>query len=330
VARRILVTGATGLVGNNITRQLLAAGIKPRVQMRDKEIPRSFVGLEVDFARGDVCDASFMIRACQGIDCVIHAAGFVHLGRSLMEQHQAVNVEGTRNVARAALAAKVRMIHVSSCDAIGVRSLREPADEETPLAPPIRCNYVLSKRAAEQVVLEEMARGLDVVITNPAFMLGPWDWKPSSGRMLLEVASGRGRLAPRGHFSVCDVRDVAAAIIRSIELGQTGRRYILAGTTMSYLDAWRMFAEITGARKPLGRPGPALFWIGGKLGDLYGKVVGKEPDLNSGAVALAKLPKHYSSARAQRELGYQTRPAVESVRDAWNWFLEYGYARARP
>ena len=321
------VTGATGLVGNNVTRLLLERGYRVKVLVRGESLPRSLAGLDVQRVSGDIRDSESLSAACGDVDCVIHAAGFVHIGRGRTQEHQAINVEGTRHMAQAARAAGARMIHVSSCDALGVESLKKPADEDTPLAKPISCSYVVSKRAAEQVVLEERARGLDAVIVNPSFMLGPWDWKPSSGRMLLEVARGRGLFAPRGYFSVCDVRDVAAAILEAVGKGQSGRRYILAGQTMSYKQAWRLFARITGGRRPLFCPGPLMLWAAGRLGDLYGHVTGQEPDLNSGALALARLPKNYSSDRARRELGYVSRPVEESARDAWNWFVEYGYAQ---
>ena len=174
-------------------------------------------------------------------------------------------------------------------------------------------------------MLEEQTRGLDVVIVNPAFMLGPWDWKPSSGRMLLEIARGRGLFAPRGTVSVCDVRDVAAGILAAAEKGQTGRRYILAGQTISYLDAWRLFARVTGSRRPWGCPGPVALWVAGQVGDLVTRITGHEPDVNSAAIALARLPKHYSSQRARRELDYQNRALEETVQDTWNWFQQYGY-----
>lgn len=329
MARTFLVTGATGLVGNNVTRLLLEQGSRAKVLVRGESMPQSLAGLDVELVRGDLGDPDGLAAACRGVDCVIHAAGFVQLGRGRAPEHQAINVEGTRHVACAARSAGARMIHVSSCDALGVGSLKQPADEDTPLKKPVRCAYVLSKRAAEQVLLKECASGLDAVIVNPGFMLGPWDWKPSSGRMLLAVAQGRGLFAPRGHFSVCDVRDVAAGILSAVEQGLPGRRYILAGQTMSYLEAWRLFAEITGGRRPLFRPGPLILRAAGRLGDLYGWATGQEPDLNSGALALARLPKNYSSERARRELGYVTRPVEQSARDAWNWFLEYGYAQRR-
>ena len=240
-----LVTGATGLLGNNVVRLLLDRGESVRALVRESSDPRPLEGLEVETVLGDVCDATSVLRACDGADVVVHSAGFVHVGWSRQDLHRAINVEGARNVAKAASEVGARMIHVSSVDALGIGSMRKPADEGTPLAKPVPCVYVITKREAEQVVLEAVKRGLDGVIVNPGFMLGPWDWKPSSGRMLLEVAKGRALFAPRGRFSVCDVRDVAAGILAAMERAQTGRRYIMAGDSITYLKAWRLFAEVS-------------------------------------------------------------------------------------
>ncbi|MHC4405044.1 MAG: NAD-dependent epimerase/dehydratase family protein [Planctomycetota bacterium] len=321
-----LVTGATGLLGNNIVRHLLDGGRPARVLVRESSSRRPLEGLDVEVARGDVCDAESVRRAVEGAGCVIHSAGYVQLGRSRLDLHRAVNVEGTRNVAEAARAASVRMIHVSSVDALGVRSVEEPADEQTPVNHRVRCNYVITKREAEQVVLEEVERGLDGVIVNPGFMLGPWDWKPSSGQMLLEVARGKAILAPRGWYSVCDARDVAAATVAAVERGRTGRRYILAGFNMSYLEAWRLFAEVSGARRPWGNAPVFAMRMAGWAGDLWRLLSRKEPNVNSGAVALARLPKCFTSRRAEEELSYRTRPFRQSAQDAWDWFRENEYA----
>jgi dihydroflavonol-4-reductase len=325
----ILVTGATGLVGNNVVRRLIERGVPVRALARPGFDPRVFAELGVQIAAGDICSPDDMRRACQDVSGVIHSAGYVQLGWSRFDTYRTVNVEGTRNVATAAREAGVRMVHVSSCDAIGVRSLAEPADEETPFAARAPIPYAVTKHEAERVVLDEVGSGLDAVIVNPAFMLGPWDWKPSSGRMLLAVARGQGWFAPPGHFNVCDVRDVADGILAALDRGQNGRRYILGGETMSYLNAWRLFAEVTGARRPLCRIGPVVTRVAGWTGDLWGKLSGHEPDVNSAALALSRLPKHYTSDRARRELGYEPRPFRQSVEDAWAWFTAHGYANAR-
>lgn len=326
VSNLTLVTGATGLVGNNVVRQLLARGDSVRVLTRDSSDPRPLDGLDVQRNVGDVRDPDSILRACEGVGAVVHAAGFVHIGRSNLDVHRAINVEGTRNVAQAARACGVRMVHVSSSDAVGIGSLDEPADEDTPAAGDFGCTYTITKREAEQVVREEISRGLEAVIVNPSFMLGPWDWKPSSGRMLLEVAQGKAWLAPRGHFSVSDVRDVAAGILSAMERGTVGRRYLLSGTTLSYYDAFQLFADVTGGRRPVWSPGPVVSLVGGWLGDLGTLLTGKESDVNSAAIRVARLPKAYSCRRAQEELGYTTRSVEESTRDAWDWFREYGYA----
>jgi dihydroflavonol-4-reductase len=322
-----LVTGPTGLVGNNVVRMLLDRGETVRVLARETSAPRPLEGLDVEVVRGDVCDPHAVRRACDGAARVIHSAGYVQIGRRNLDRHRRVNVEGTRNVAEAARAGGARLVHVSSCDAVGIRSLEEPADEETPLSQRLPVPYVITKREAERVVLDQVGRGLDAVIVNPGFMLGPWDWKPSSGRMLLEVAAGKGLFAPRGWFSLCDVRDVAQGITAAIERGRAGRRYILAGVTFSYVDAWRLFAQATGARRPWCRAGPVMLRLAGWSGDLRARLTGREPEVNSGAIALARLPKSYTSARAENELGYRIRPTEETIRDAWAWFQEYGYAK---
>ncbi len=321
-----LVTGASGLVGNNIVRLLVERGEQIRVLSRGASDGRPYGQLDVQQVRCDIRDAEAVRRACDGVDRVIHAAAHVHIGWSGFQQHQTVNVEGARNVAAAALAAGVRLVHVSSVDTLGIGTRREPAHEESPPKGHVDCPYVVTKRAAEQALLELQQDGLDVVIVNPCYMLGPWDWKPSSGRMLLEIARGLGLFAPPGGNDFCDARDVAAGILLAAELGQTGRRYILTGEAFSYFEAWSLFAEVTGARQPQGVAWPWVQRAAGKFGDAWGRLCGKEPDINSAAVAIAGLPHHFCGARAQSELGFQHRPLRESAEDAWRWFREYGYA----
>lgn len=323
----VLVTGATGLLGNNVVRQLLQRGYRVRALVRESSDPRPLADLDVEIFQGDIRDADTVRRACHETCGVIHAAAYVQLGRGQLDLHRAINVEGTRHVAQAARGAGVRMIHVSSVDALGAGSVRKPADEDTPLTPPAPCAYAITKREAEQVVLNSVKRGLDAVIVNPGFMLGPWDWKPSSGQMLLEVATGLAVFAPHGCFSVCDVRDVAAGVVVAMQRAQRGRRYIMAGDSMTYFKAWQLFAEVSGVRQPWASVGPAMLWFAGKVGDLQTRLTGREPYVNSGAIALARRPKCYSSRRAAMELGYQTRPFRQTVQDAWRWFENHGFAR---
>ncbi len=320
-----LVTGATGLVGNNVVRMLLDRGEAVRVLARGGSVGRPLERLKVEICRGDIRDAQAVREACRGAQRVVHAAAEVRIGWTGLETHRAVNVEGTRHVVEAALGEGARLVHVSSVNALGLGSRQHPADEETPITNAVECPYVLTKREAEQVVLGAVARGLDAVIVNPVFMLGPWDWKPSSGQMLLKVATGWARLAPPGGNDFCDVRDVAAGILSAFERGTRGRRYILGGEPLSFLEAFRMFAEITNVQPPWRAAYPPGLWVIGRTGDLCTRLTGREPPWNSAAVAMSKLEHHYSSARAAAELGYQPRPARQAAEAAWQWFRDHGY-----
>ncbi len=320
-----LVTGATGLVGNNVVRRLLKHGQAVRVLARAGADARPLAGLDIEIARGDVRDRQAVAAAMQGVNQVIHAAGHVHIGWSDLDAARAINVEGTRHVAEAALATGARMVHVSSIDALGVLRRGDLGDENTAPSGGVLCPYVVTKRESEAVLLEVVGRGLHASIVNPGYMIGPYDWKPSSGRMLLQVARGWGLWAPLGANVFCDVRDVADAIRAALRQGQAGRRYILGGPLLSYFQAWRVFAKATGATPPVFPAGPLIRLGAGYFGDLVALLTGREPDVNSAAVRISAQRRNFSSARAEQELGYRPRPLEETAGDAWSWFRQNGY-----
>jgi dihydroflavonol-4-reductase len=323
-----LVTGATGLLGNNIVRALVQRARAVRVLVRENSDPRALEGLEVEKVYGDIRELAKVREACTGVETVIHSAGYVRIGWTNLQLARAINVQGSRNVAEAALEVGAKMVHVSTCDTMAPGQPGEPANEQTPGEKP-PCTYVTTKREGERAVLEKADDGLHVVVVNPGFMLGPWDWKPSSGRMLLEVAQRFTPAAPPGGMSLCDVRDVADAVLAAAEKGQPRRRYILAGHNMTYFKGWELFAQVAGAKPPLVEAGPIGLTMAGWFGDLWTHLSGREGDVNSAAIKMASVYHYYSSARAEAELGYRSRPAEVSVRDAWQWFVQHGYVGQR-
>ena len=324
---KYLVTGATGLLGNNIVRQLLESGGQVRVLSRSSSDKRPFAGLDVEQRIGDVTDADSVQKAVEGVDAVIHSAGHVQIGWSQLKEHQSANVEGTKVIAAAVRTAGVRLVHVSSVNALGLGRLDNPATEETALPGAILCPYVVTKRAGEVAVQKEIAQGLSAVIVYPGFMLGPWDWKPSSGKMLL--AARTAPLAPTGAFSVVDARDVAAAIVVAAESSALRGKYILAGHNVTYFEAWRKFAAAAGKRGPRFRAGPFNRWVGAWGGDFWGRVTGRAPNLNSAGMLMSCQQHCFSSAKAEKDLMYRIRPLGEIITDSWNWFVEYGYVKRK-
>ncbi len=291
---------------------------------------RSLAGLEVERVAGDLGDRAALRAAMASCDAVVHAAAAVWIGRTERAELERVNVAGTEAVCSAAEEMGIaRLVHVSSVDALGVGSLDRPADEDTPPNMGwLDCAYVDTKRAAEEVVLAHAAAGLDAVVVNPAYMLGPWDVKPSSGRMLLAILAGKAVLAPAGGNCFLDVRDAASGVVAALERGARGRRYILGGENLPYFDAWTRFAKILGVRGPIGR---APTWASRAVGGLAGawtRLGFAEPDVNPVSASMGELPHYFSSARARAELGFPETDLDRAVADAIAWFRSNGYARA--
>jgi len=322
---RFFITGITGLLGNNLARSILRRGDEVHALVRPGSDPAPLDGLPVKKVTGDLHSQEVLNDACRRADAVIHSAGFVKVGWKGIEQARHTNVQGVLNIARAARQAGIPMVHVSSVNALALGAADKPADEETPVGATTQCPYVVTKRAGDEAVQQEIADGLHASIVHPGFMLGPWDWKPSSGEMLLQVHQQFTPLAPRGGCSVCDVRDVAAAILQAVEEAAPGDRFILAGENMTYLDLWRRIARITGGSAPWARPGPVLPYLAGVYGDLLTLLTGKEGPVNSAAAEMSGQFHYYSSQKAFDRLGYQSRAVDESIADAWRWFQHYGF-----
>jgi len=321
---KYLVTGVTGLLGNNVVRALVGAGEPVRVLVRASSDPRPLEGLNVERASGDVRDAAAVAAACQGVDVVIHSAGHVHIGWTQLREHLDINVEGTRNVAQAARSAGAKLVQVSSVNALGLGPLMKPADETSAQPGIVECPYVVTKREGERVVLDEVGRGLAATIVNPGFMLGPWDWKPSSGKMLLQVTKF-APLAPLGAASFCDVRDVAAGTIAAASRGKSGERYILAGHNLGYWAAWKQMAAMVGKRGPLLPMGPLFRAASLPVLEIHRRVTRREGDANSATLMMGRQEHCFSSRKAEQELGYRIRPLAETLADTMAWFRERGY-----
>ena len=313
---KVLVTGATGMVGNNLVRLLLDAGHQCNVLIRPPQKRRELDGLDINVFAGDLADDTLIESAMEDADAVVHAAAMIHFGWTKMDASRQVNVEITRRIAEASIRAGVRLIHVSSVDVLAPGQKDQPATELNLDPAKVACAYVVTKREADQMLLEKAEQGLDVVIVHPGLMFGGWDWKPSSGEMITSIAEQFVPFTPRGGIATCDVLDVCRGLIKAIEKGRSGERYILAGHNVTYLELWQKIAELLGRRKPLCRLGPAINWGVGLFGDLFYKLRGNEGAVNSAALKLGSLYNYYDSAKAVEELDYEISPLEPALERA--------------
>lgn len=317
----IFVTGATGLLGNCIVRELCDRGQRPRVLCRPQTPRTPLDGLDIDIVQGDVEQPEILNKAIEGCSAVIHAAAMIHIGWDRLDASRRVNVAGTASIVRACSASNVRLVHVSTVDTLPAAVDRQHPISESyreGVAKP-RCTYVISKTESEQVVTDAIEAGLDAVIIHPGFMLGPWDWKPSSGRMMLEVNRAPIVAAPPGGCSVCDARDVAAAIVASVAEGARGEHYILAGENMSYQQLWTRMLHTTGRRRRVHQLGKRIRWIGKGIDLVNRSGFVREGDVNGASIQMGSIFHYYDSSKAEQQLNYRRRPVEETLADAWQW-----------
>lgn len=320
---KALVTGATGLLGNNLVRMLLDSGAEVRAMSTSAVGSHTLRDLDVEPFEADIRDADAVAQATEDVDVVLNCAGLVCLGWSQAAEHDAVNFGGARNIADALRGRDVRLVHVSSVNALGVAwpdrvGTEDDHDSRIPL-----CPYVTSKRAGDEYIARCVESGdLDAVIVYPGFFMGPWDWKPSSGQLLLGIAKRYSPWVPIGGASLADARDIASGAVAAYKAGRTGRRYILAGHNLRHREIWRVVAECIGTHRPILPLGPLAVALGGWGSAVIERVTGREPLVNSAALKIASRRTWFSSQRAMDELGYEFRPVEQIVQEAWQWLVE--------
>ena len=322
----MLVTGASGFLGGNLARALIARGHRVRVLARGGRRPVALEGLDYELRVGDLCDAASLAAAVRGCRQVYHAAASLSFWCPTARDFEAVhrvNVEGTRALLDAAASAGVeRVVHVSTVDAIGLPPRGEVADEETDWAGGwIDTPYARTKREAEAVA---RAARVETVIVNPAFMIGPWDPKPSSGRLLRPLARARMVAWPRtGGNNFVDVRDVVCGAIAAMAHGRPGERYILGHANLTYRELFGLALRVLG-RRPLmvPVPGPVAQLVGFVL-EGGARLAGRTPALTVALARLAVAGHYYSPAKAIRELGLPQTPVEVALRDAFRWYAAH-------
>jgi dihydroflavonol-4-reductase len=326
---RVLVTGATGLVGSAVARELVARGHGVRVLARATSDVAGVEQIAAEVARGDVLDRASVARAIRGCDAVIHAAGVVGFHPGMRERLLAVNAGGAEVVLGAALDARVeRAVLTSSVGVVG--GTREPrvADEETPSnAEALGITYLVSKLRGEEAALALAARGLPVVVVRPGYVIGPGGRHGTSAATLLAVARRRVPAYVEGGTSYADVRDVARGHVEALERGRAGEVYVLGGHNLATSEMLRRVAEMAGVPPPRRLPYAAGLALAA-AGALAARATGKRARLTVDLVRSSALYTFVTSAKAQRELGYAIRPFEESARDTLRWYVAEGKLEA--
>ncbi len=320
----ILVTGATGHIGNVLVRRLVGQGKQVRALVLPGENCESLQGLDVELLQGDILYPETLPGAFRGVDLVYHLAGIISIMPGRDPLVWKVNVQGTLNAIKAAMKAGVRrFVYTSSIHAIqrvtsGVIDESLPYDPNNPYG-----EYDRSKATATLEVQKAAHAGLEAVIVCPTGVIGPYDFRLSEmGRLILDAALHRPTLYVDGAYDFVDVRDVAEGLTLAAEKGEKGESYIFSGERISVrylLETVREITERGFFTLKIPRP---LAKFGAHLAPIYYRLRNLKPRFTPYSLEVLASNSHISHAKATRELGYQPRTLKESLADTIHWFLE--------
>ena len=325
-----LITGANGFLGSALARQLLEQGRRLRALVRPGSDRRNLEQLDLELVEGDLTDTASLQQSVKGCSDLFHVAADYRLWIPDPARMYRTNVDGTRNLLRAAADAGVsRIVYTSSVATLGINRDRTPANESTTVSlADMVGHYKRSKFLAEQAVWELFEQqGLPVVIVNPSTPIGPRDIKPTpTGRIIVDTLRKKMPAYVDTGLNIAHVDDVAHGHLLAFERGKAGRRYILGGENLSLQTILGIICDYAALPPPRVRlPHNAVYpfaW----LAEQWAQVSGKEPFATVDGVKMAQKFMYFSSDRAQQELGYTPRPARHAIEDSVDWFRENGYS----
>jgi dihydroflavonol-4-reductase len=321
----ILVTGATGHIGNVLIRKLLRRKEKVRAMVMPHEDRAALKGLDVEIVEGDVLDVKSLRKAMQGVERVFHLAGMISILPGEDPIVRMVNLIGTRNVVEIAREMQVRrLIYTSSIHAIQ-RVEGRTIDETVPFDPLTTISsYDRSKAEASLAVLDAVRDGLDAVIVCPTGVIGPHDYRNSEmGSLFRDWMKNPINFLIKGAYDFVDVRDVADGQILASERGRKGESYILSGQKITLPEILRQIQKALGVVKYGIELPTRLAMFAARLAPFYSRVFGKRPRFTEYSIETVTGNSTISNAKARRELGFKPRPLTQSIRETVLWLLQY-------
>jgi dihydroflavonol-4-reductase len=322
-----LITGASGFLGAHLVRLLVDRGLGPVRAMQSGEAPgwlRALPGVEV--VRGSVTSADDVAGAVDGVERVYHLAGLVSMKSGDAHRMYQLHIEGTRLLCKAAVAAGVRrMVLSSTSGTIAVSKRADRAIDETCPAPVEligRWPYYASKLYQEETARRACGDAVELVMLNPSLLLGPGDDRLSSTRLVMQFLGREIAMTPPGGLNFVDVRDVAAAFVSAMERGKPGERYLLGGTNWTFAEFFGRLERMTKVPGPLVRGrGHVTLWAAHAQAALY-RGLGKTVPIEPLSVDMAEHHWFFDSGKAARDLGFVPRDVTETLHDTVRYLRE--------
>ncbi|MEH6515395.1 MAG: NAD-dependent epimerase/dehydratase family protein [Halioglobus sp.] len=329
---KVLITGATGFIGNHVTRLCLERGDDVRVMVMPGEDRSPLAGMEVEVVEGNLLDPESLVRAVQGIEQLYHLAALFAIWTKDPDLHFKINVDGARSILTAAHRAGVEKIVVtSSVAAIGIVGEGKWADENTAFNSwPWASDYILSKYISHLMVRSLIADGLPATLVLPGMPFGPGDRAPTpTGTMILRTLKGQMKNYWDGGVPAVDVRDVAAGHLLAMEKGRIGESYLLANRdgNMPNRELLQLIGRVAGVDNVATTEVSATTMLRvARVVEFWSKLTGRAPMTTYKNTMYVVQHGYVDPTKAIEELGLPQTPIETAVRDSVAWFRENGYA----
>jgi dihydroflavonol-4-reductase len=327
---KILVTGADGLLGSNLVRELLSRGHEIRAFVQPGRQQLTLEGLTIEKFAGNLLDPKEVIKSAEGCDAIIHCAASTAVWPIRSEIINKVNIDGTRNIIQAVYTNKIqRLIYVGTANSFGFGSKEEPGAEGNPYkSATYGLDYMDSKYKAMQVVLSEVKESsLPAIVVNPTFMFGPYDSTPSSGAMIVALYKGKVPGYTKGGRNYLCAKDAAVAIANALTQGRIGECYILGNENLSYKEIFTKISSTIGVKPPTLSIPSGFAKLYGHIGSLMGKMTGRAPAVSYPLSRIASDEHYYSPAKARKELGLPQTSVETGIKESFEWLKSNGYLK---
>ncbi len=332
MSSQILITGATGFIGRQLTRDLVARGRSVRVLARCRRKAQELFGDDVEITQGDLGDTTVLGQACRGVEVVYHIAGIYRFGLRHRRELWAANVDGAENLFQSAAAARVgKVVHLSSGGVLmkerqGASASALIEEKDFPSAPPRLSSYKASKWHSEQRALAWARRGLPVSIASTTCPIGQGDEAPTpTGQIIRDFLGRRFPFYCHTGLNFISISDLSAGLQLVAESGRSGERYLLADENLWLKEFLGLLEQETGLPAPRRCLPNTVIRLAGFFGEMFDLI---NPRGGNARVCMetavqAARRQFFSNAKAQAELGW--RPTVsmrESVAEAVAWFRQ--------
>jgi dihydroflavonol-4-reductase len=319
----IVVTGATGHLGNVLVKRLIKDGYKVGLLVHNKS-PKDIIGdIPYEIFQGDITDYKTLLPAFKKAEAVFHLAAKISISTGEYEELLRVNVGGTANVVKACKESGVKkLLYVSSIHACQETPQGLPITENVPeTIDYVVGDYAKSKVLAYHKVMEGVKDGLDAVVVFPTGIIGPFDYRPSQiGQLVRDFLLGKPVRYIEGAYNFVDVRDVVSGMMQAFLKGRTGEGYLLGGSKVTVLELYEELQKINGTKAKLQKIPSKLAYYLSFAAEAFSKLAKKEPLFTPYSVRTLNSNSLISLEKARTELGYNPRPFSQTLEDEVTWF----------